>query len=293
MKRLSLVVLALGAATLSIMGSSTADETELATPIDIKRCRIQLIDHVILASDRPGILEYVEPEEGHNVEHKQTIAKLKDDVAAAAYVTAAKRAENDVQIRYAQKAREVAEAEYSMAVLTNKKLPGTVPQIEVERLQLAEEKGALQIEQAQVEHLIAGLTRDEAKAQLETYTIDAPFAGQVTRVYKKRGEAVRQGDPILELVSTKRVKVEGYIGIEHVWSVKPGTPVEVWLDIPDADLPQEKQRFKGRISFVDVKVQPVTRQCRVWAEVVNENNILRMGLNARMRIMPRTSVASK
>ncbi|MBM82995.1 MAG: hypothetical protein CMJ78_20730 [Planctomycetaceae bacterium] len=291
MKRLALVLPAVGLMTFSLMATLTADEQKAESPIDISRCRIQLIDHVILASDRPGILEFVEPEEGDTVESGQMIAKLKDDVAKASFDTAAKRAENDVQIRYAKKAREVAEAELKMAVQTNDKLPNTVPLIEIERLRLAEEKGRLQIEQAEVEHLIAGLTSDEAKAQLETYSVDAPFTGKVTRVYKKRGEAVRQGDPILELVSTRRVKVEGYINIEHVWSVKPGTPVEVRLDIPDRDLPQEKRTFKGHISFVDVKVQPVTRQCRVWAEVVNEDNILRMGLNARMQIMPRKTVA--
>ena len=48
--------------------------------------------------------------------------------------------------------------------------------------------------------------RNEAQAQLDTFSIRAPFAGVVTRVHRGKGEAVRQGDQVLELVSTQRVR---------------------------------------------------------------------------------------
>jgi hypothetical protein len=45
--------------------------------------------------------------------------------------------------------------------------------------------------------------------------------------------------------------------------------------------------------FVDVSAQPVTGQVRVWAEVVNRDNILRAGLNARMAIYPPGTLPEK
>ncbi len=261
--------------------------------IMLKRCRIKLIDEVTLASDRPGILAFVEPDEGDTVRAGQQVASLKDEIAKAALAVAAQKATNDIQIRFAVKAGEVAHIEYEKAILTNLKVKHAIPDIEVLRLKLADEKSVLQIEQAQKELMIAGLDRDEAQAQLATYSVEAPFDGVVTRVFKAKGEAVRQGDPILEIVSTRRVRVEGYVDIEDIWTVKAGAAVQVKLDIPGINLPVEQEVFEGRIVFVDEGVQPVTRQTRVWAEVANRNNTLRTGLIANMTIQPAKQVASK
>lgn len=261
------------------------------SPILLYRCRIKLIHRVTLSSDRPGVLAFVEPEEGDGVKAGQQVAGLRDEVARAVLASATKKASNDVQIRYAKKATDVAEVEYNKALQTNRKVPGTVPDIEIRRLYLAYEKGSLQIEQADHEFAIAALETKEAAAQLETYQVKAPFDGVVTRVYKRKGEAVRQGDPILEVVSTRRVRVEGYVDIHDVGNVKPGDPVIVQLDIPDVDLPVEKEFFQGQIAFVDPGVQSVTKQTRIWAEVTNRGNILRAGLTAKMTIHANKQVA--
>ncbi len=260
-------------------GSSTNPDK-----IVLRQCRIKLIDRVILASDQPGILEYVEPEEGDLVRAGQVVAKLKDDVARAAYEIAKKKAENDVQVRYARKAAELAQAEFMKAMEANRQVPGAVPDIEVRRLKLAWEKSRLSIELADHEFAVAALEAKQAEAQLEMYRIKAPWDGIVTQIYKRKGEAVRQGDPILEMARTDRVRVEGRVSINDVWRVKPGMAVQVQLDIPGIDLPEEHQVFEGRVVFVDVAVQPVTRDVRVWARVANHDNILKDGLTATMTI---------
>jgi hypothetical protein len=49
-------------------------------------------------------------------------------------------------------------------------------------------------------------------------------------------------------------------------------------------LPIERVTFPGRIAYVDLKVEPVTHRVKVWAEVSNQNGILKDGLTARMSI---------
>lgn len=93
-----------------------------------------------------------------------------------------------------------------------------------------------------------------------------------------------QGTPILELISTRTVKVEGYLPIEDVWSVKRGDVVEVQIDIPDRDLAIENEVFQGKISFIDSTVSPVTHGARIWAEVQNPDEKLIEGLYAKMTI---------
>lgn len=265
----------------------SADEGKTAnSAIELHRCRIRLIDRVTLASELTGVLDYVEPKEGDRVRSGQNIAGLRDAIPRAAFKVAQRKAENTISRRYAEKAADVAQKEYEKALDANagSRNRTIIPEIEVERLRLAWEKSKLEIEQAEYQREVDELSRDEAKAQLDAYQVQAPFDGVVTRVFKSRGEAVRQGDPIMELVNNDRVRVEGNVDITDVWSVKPGAAVTVQLEIEDADLPVEREIFQGRIVFVDVAVNPVTKHTLVWAEVDNRNNILREGLTAKMII---------
>jgi RND family efflux transporter MFP subunit len=264
--------------------------------ITLTKCRVKLIHEAVLASDRPGILAFVEPKEGDRVTAKQNVAGLNDKVARAQYAVAQKRAESDIEKRYAVKAHEVAEVEHQKAVEANERFQQVlgkyrgnddklaVPQSELRRLRLSADKAELQIEQADHEFTIHELEAEQAAAELETYQVAAPFDGVVTRVHKKEGEAVRQGDPILEVVSTDRLRVEGRVDIKDLWRIKQGDPVEVHIDFDDVELQVEKEVFAGRLVFIDLTVEPVTKKVVVYAEVDNRDSILKAGLPARMKI---------
>jgi RND family efflux transporter MFP subunit len=256
-----------------------------AKPIEIEQCTIKPLDEVTLSFDRPGVIAFVKPREGDSVAEGQLIAGLQDEVAQAALAVAAKEAESDVDIRYAEKAGALAEIEHRKALEANRTVQA-IPEVEVLRLKLAAEKTVLELESAKLRRSVNELKRDEAQVQLETYRVKAPFTGVVTRVHRSKGEAVRQGDQVLELVNTKSVRVEGVVRIRDVWQVKPGCEVQVKLDLPGIDHEVEKQSFPGRIVFVSVKAEPVSQTVRVWAEVDNPENVLRGGLLARMTIFP-------
>jgi RND family efflux transporter MFP subunit len=252
-------------------------------PIELHQCQIKLVDEVILACDRPGIVAFVKPREGDTVKEGDVVLGLDEEVAQAALNTATKEAESDVDIRYSEKSSEVAQTEYEKAELTN--LRGKViPDVEVKRLKLAAEKTVLELESAKHRRAVAQLKRDEAQAQLNTFRIKAPFDGIITRVHRSKGEAVRQGDQVLELVRTSHVRVDGLVSIAEVLQIRRGNQVEVRLDIPEAELDIEKQTFLGKIVYVDVKAEPVSQKVRVWAEVENPDNVLRAGLRAHMTI---------
>jgi hypothetical protein len=258
--------------------------------IVIKNCRIMLIRQVTLASGRAGILEFVEPREGAVVKADQQVAGLESEVAQAALATAEIRAKDDVNVRYAVKAADLAKVEHEKALNANASVASgglpIVPDIEVRRLKLKADGSVLQIRKAELEQQINRLTRDEAKAALKTYRIVAPFEGVVTRVFMSAGEAVQLGNPILEIVDTSEVRVEGFVAIGDLGRIKSGTPVTVQLDVPETDPRVNKLAFAGRVAFVDVSVEPVTNRVRVWAIVANPGNVLKAGLTATMHIKP-------
>lgn len=252
--------------------------------VTVANCWIKLIDEAALSSERGGIITALDVREGSPVKAGELVVGLKDDIPRAMLATAEKEAESEFEIELARKIREVAEAEHEKARDANVINPKTIPAVEVRRLKLAAERAAIEIEIAQYKHEVAKLKRDEAAAQLPSYRVDAPFEGVVTRVHRTRGETAKQGEPILEIASTRRVRVEGDMRLADVFRVKQGDAVTVYLDVPEIDLEVEKQAFQGKVVFVDVKAAPPTGVVKVWAEVENPENVLRAGLNARMII---------
>ena len=80
-----------GAETLIAQQAASQPRVRSTQPIRLSRCRIQLRDRATLASERAGILETVDLEEGDEVREGQEVARLKDDVVSAAVVRAEKR----------------------------------------------------------------------------------------------------------------------------------------------------------------------------------------------------------
>jgi RND family efflux transporter MFP subunit len=250
----------------------------------LHNCLIKAVKTARLATDRPGVLSLVDPHEGDTVKEGQVVARLMDEVAQASYEVAKLVADDPIEVKYATKLNKVDGLEYRKSVAANEQSRGSVSAIELARLKLNEEKSALQIDKAEHDMKVNKMKATQAEAELKTYRIVAPFDGIVSQVLKFRGEAVRQGDTILDIVNTDIVHVEGKISERDIWRVKVGSPVRVVLDIPGADLDVEKQVFEGKIGFVD----PVANvgDTRVWAEVPNPRNVLRPGFLATMTVLP-------
>ncbi|MGZ0170164.1 MAG: efflux RND transporter periplasmic adaptor subunit [Planctomycetales bacterium] len=287
----------IGAALVAVLAvvatSDQAVEAQEGKPDLVKAydCSIQLIDVVTLAAERPGILESDTPEEGTIVQAGQVIAGLKDGVAKATYLKELEKAENDVHIKYAAKSSEFADADLAMSVAANDKVKGTVPEAELAKQRLAAEKAYLQIEQAEHEQRIAKLTVKESEEALKTYQVIAPFSGIVSKVYQRKGEAVQQGTPILEVLSIERVKIEGYVSIIDSFRVKAGDTVEVQLDATDSagkplNIPFRNEKLVGKIKIVDTTISTIIGSVKVTAEIPNPSYILRPGLKAKMDITP-------
>lgn len=266
-------------------------QTDSRQSVEIERCRVLLIHKVKLAASVPGVLEFVTPGEGDLVEAEQEVAGLQDDVILAQKAIALKEAENDVEKRFAVKSAEVADAEYSKAQEANRRLERVVADVEMQRLKLAAERAHLQIEQAEHQLEVNQLKADEAEANLKTHRIKAPFKGVVTEKFKSRGEAVRQGENILEIISTDEVKVVGDVTLEESVRLNRGDRVKVVLSLAGKDAagnPREKE-FDGVLKMVAPEVNPVSGKIRVMAFVQNPDNILKAGLTAKMTIFPQKS----
>jgi len=266
-------------------GSSESTGEAPPPQIVVSEAYIRFVDRVTLAFQRSGLIAQLPVCEGDTVTADALIAKLEDAVARADLEIAKAEAASDVKVRVAQKEAETAQAEYQAVLNANKLTPGTFPEPDVLRLRLEAQRTALLVELKQHEYRIAQLTRDQVEAELTTYAVHAPFAALVTKTLKSAGEAVTQGEAVAELVSTRRVRVDGYIDLADAWRVRPGDRVEVRIAAEQGPS-MARQPISGKLRFVDVSVQTLRSVIRVWAEVDNKDGSLRDGLTAEMTIFP-------
>ncbi len=260
--------------------------------IRVPNCSMEPLYRAKVASDRPGVLAELKLEEGDPVKSGQVVARLRDDVARATVAIAKKQAENDIEVRLAQKTSEVAKAELEQAKQMNAG-PGlqVVTRYELRRLQLSAEQTELQIEQAENELEVRKLQLIEAIERLKEYLVISPIDGMVTRRFLTSGESVQQGGNIVEVTNFKILKVIGNIEVVDAFKIKVGDPVIVRLEDPTISARIDNATFNGKIRFIDGSVSPIAQKVRIWAEVENPEGLLLPGLRAVMEIRPTTRTA--
>lgn len=264
----------------------------------LTQCRVAIIEKADVPGREAGVLTQMEAREGLQVKNGELLGQIDDTkvkvlkkVKQKEFEAAAEQANNDVNVRYADKAAGVALREYQKAVAANRTTKGAIAEIEIDKLRLNAQKADLQIEQAQFDMKVAKLTSEvklaeveAADADIEQRRIISPLDGVVVHVYKHVGEWVPPGDPVVQIVRVDRLRIEGFVNsAEFSPAEVDGRPV-----IVEAELARgRKVQFQGKIVFVSPLDQP-GGDYLVWAEVSNrqENGhwLLRPGTTATMTI---------
>jgi multidrug efflux pump subunit AcrA (membrane-fusion protein) len=224
---------------------------------------------------------------------KQRIAQGELDAANAQFNSKA-------EIEAAKKGYEVANQEWEQAKVIRANREGAISTQEYRRAEFQAQRAWAQIQVAETDNLVAGLTAKMKKAQLDATDIelakkkvDAPIQGQIVEVYKHVGEWVQPGDPVLRLVRLDKVRVEGFVyAADAGRGDVEGKPVKVTVYLPggSADGTPKTITVNGRIDFASPLIEGSgrNRQFRVWAEVenpvVDDNFVIQPGASAEMHI---------
>jgi membrane fusion protein (multidrug efflux system) len=117
----------------------------------------------------------------------------------------------------------------------------------------------------------------QAEAQValvEKKAIRAPFAGRVGIRQVDVGQYVNAGTTVVTLQQLDPIDIDFTVPQQQLAILKAGDPVTVTSDAVPG------RTFKGRILALDPKVDPVTRNVRVRAEVANPDKTLIPGMFA-------------
>ncbi len=257
---------------------------------------ITLLGEVRVPAREAGILAELLIDAGSNVTAGMLLGRLDDtqatllrDQSAIELQHAERLAGNDLQIRLARKAHEVAAAELKRALEAAERFAKSVSQTEIDRLRLTVDQTSLQIEQSQFDLETARLAVSTktaalglAEHELSKRSIRAESPGVVVEVLKQTGEWVEPGEVVARLVRMDRLRVEGFLPAPQATSKLVGRATRILVKLQDNDLVE----IAGKVTFVSPEIHPVNNMVRIWAEVSNADGALRPGLQATLKILP-------
>lgn len=269
----------------------------------LKDCQLALLpeNYIEISADKAGKMVQLTVREGSIVDEGQVIAQVDNEEAKmqlrvsnqklrAAYA----RATDEIEKKYAIAARDAAQADYESLQEANAgDANRVVPETELRAKKLEVVRAGLQIEKADkdrelavYDYQVAKVEKEAADMEIARRAVTAPFSGQVVELFRKQGEWVDPGEPILQFARYDVLRCDGFVDLSK-YSPQEVDGCEVSIEVT-VGLGQTEQA-KGRIVYVEQQVYYEDRYTfRVVAEVENREDrgrwVLTPGLPATMTI---------
>ncbi|WP_404788026.1 efflux RND transporter periplasmic adaptor subunit [Altericista sp. CCNU0014] len=118
----------------------------------------------------------------------------------------------------------------------------------------------------------------EGRAQLQDYTVTAPFSGVVGNIPAKLGDTVSETTPLLTLTQNQQLEVQIQVPLERASALRQGQPVKLLDD-------RGKAIRTGQISFIAPNVDSATQSVQAKAIFANAGDTLRTSQFVRARVV--------
>ena len=247
-----------------------ADQQTISSPVnhvgeghvDLEFCRVMLISEVDVPAQESGPLMTIPVKEGQAIQQSQDLAQIDDSLGRLRLETArtkldaaSQKANNDLDVRAASNALQIAEKERKRNYQLYSK--GSLPKAEYDRSALEAKQAALQLEQARrdmqaatKEAQVEAYNVKAASQSIERHRISAPITGVVMEMYKQPGEWVNAGDKVARVARMDRLFVQGLLD-SSLFNPHEVEGKKVTISVPVAR--NEYLEFQGRIVFVSLE----------------------------------------
>lgn len=282
-----LIAAALAAATLSLAGcadeSAPNAQQQQLQPIDVAQVlikpvqswhtyttRLESPQEVALMPRVSGVIDSIEFKEGDVVKQDDVLFQL-DERPFAAVV-----ASLEAQIHSAEAALEQAKSEDKRAVrLLERKAISTE--------QAQARTSTLRQREAQLAALQAQLT--SAKLDLEFTSVVSPIDGVISRANITKGNNVLAGQSVLTSIVSNKAMYAYFDVDERTWnSAFNDVTAQSRQTVVMQKVGQKEFAYQGYINFIDNQINSATGTLRVRAVFEQDNNQLRAGSFARVKL---------
>jgi len=285
-------------------------QTSTGAEVDVQECVVRFAQEVQVPALETGQVAEVTVAPNDMIEAGVQIARLDDRSllirrhASMLRRDLAKDVLDDLDLNYAKLALAEAKEELETSRSIQNDVRGAVPLSQIRKLNLAVERGELEVEQAKKRGRRAEVELDLREAdlsvmddQLRHLHVESPISGVVLEVNRSEGEWIEKGDPIATVARIDRLHVHALIDSEQISPAAcRGLRVSVhWTDPSDG----VERSLSGRVLSVDPQMLPNGR-LRLHAEIVNgtvekdrSQWLLRPGAEVRMKVYTSAATAKK
>jgi RND family efflux transporter MFP subunit len=298
LKKATVTALAAGVfAALSVV-TAAQNPAPAGKPVDLPPGETLQVPQLVLlewfeksevAALREGVIKRMELQIGMPVREGGVIGQLHDEIAGLTV----KKAEVAVA-SVAAEAKAKAQQDLALSVVAinkrlNQRIPYSVSKEEVAKAEAEVKVAGAMIDEAKEKRALDKAELELAKQTLKEHTIVAPFDGLIVERFKHPGESIRANEAVVSLANLSKLRAWAYVPLEYAYRVKEGMIVEIQPKLSEGGAPQpiERKKFRGKITFVDPKIQPVGEEAvRIHAEIENRDPEfqLKPGLKAQMTI---------
>ena len=277
---------------------AVADDTSSPATAIVPNCFVAVAEQADLPPQEAGVISEIAVSEGQRVEKDQLLMQLDDrkaekelEVATAKYEAALAKAKDDINIRYAKAAADVAKAEYNVNKEANDQVHGSVPKVRLSELFLKCKETELAIEKATLDQTVAAAEAKVAQAEVgaarvmvDLHKLVSPIAGVVVDIRAHKGEAVQPSQAVIHVVKLTSLWVQGNVPAARFARAElEGKKVMVDVVITRG----EKRSLPGEVVFA----RPLTDtgdsymvRAKVANQELNGSWLLSPGMQAEMKI---------
>lgn len=245
-------------------------------PVVIPDCRLTVIDKQDVPSQREGVILFVGTElqpgeqvppdklvevrigselkrfrrlkEDDPVEAGQLLAQLDDRLARDDLAMKhGKLLSSKAELAAAEKTRDEAKNRYDTQFRLRSTAAGAVSDEELRATRLTWDRYVFECVSKKEAVGLAELERNQAQTVLDMHQIRSSISGIIKTIYKKRGEAVRNLEPVFQIHDVSRLRIEGLVDVEHLPRLRKGMPIVVEPGLVES----VEQTFRGHLQEIN------------------------------------------
>lgn len=225
--------------------------TVAVDPVVIPRCTLTVIEKQEVPSQRDGVILFIGTEvkpgeqvpsdrviklkvggedklfrelrEGEVVEPKQLLAQLDDRLARNDVSIAGAKIKAAVADHLAsEKTRDETYERWQTAIKLRGSGQGAISQEDLRGAKLAYDKYFQEAVSKKEAISLAEQESNKAGTTLEMHEIRSSIPGQIKMIYRKKGEAIKALEPVLQIQNLNRLRVEGAVDVQYKGFLEKG-----------------------------------------------------------------------
>jgi WD40 repeat protein/biotin carboxyl carrier protein len=203
----------------------------LFDPLEVAPCNLTPIFEQDVSSQVDGIFDAVHVDVGRQVLKGDLLGQLDDRQLSAQVELLAIRANSRVAEHIAKAQFDEADAKVEYAKKANESGLRTVPELETKTYLYQRERYANEMKKAREERDAAEKELDRTRLVLQQHAIRAGLTGEIVKVYKRTGEAVKQAEALFRVANCNSLRVEGLCKIQQASLIRVGMHALVEPDV--------------------------------------------------------------